>query len=173
MPLTIGPFTNVPAPGDPIRSPWAQQVTRYVVNRPYVQLSSAAQTTVPPSVNTTLPLTPSTVTADPYAMVTAGGLLVPTGYGGLWAVAASFAVNTVAGGKPVAMWISLGATRFAQDQVLPSSIDGIGASAAAIVLAAAGATIGFGAFNLNTAAITVNVLYLTAAYLGGTGGAPQ
>lgn len=32
MPVTIGPFTNVPAPNDPIRSPWAQQITTYAVD---------------------------------------------------------------------------------------------------------------------------------------------
>lgn len=32
-PITIGPFTNVPAPGSPIRSDWPQQITTYVVNR--------------------------------------------------------------------------------------------------------------------------------------------
>lgn len=31
MTITIGPFTTVPAPGDPIRSPWAQQITTAVV----------------------------------------------------------------------------------------------------------------------------------------------
>lgn len=30
MPITIGPFDNVPAPGDPIRSNWAQELTYYV-----------------------------------------------------------------------------------------------------------------------------------------------
>lgn len=29
MPITIGPFDNVPAPGDPIRSPWAQEISQY------------------------------------------------------------------------------------------------------------------------------------------------
>lgn len=32
-PITIGPFTNVPAPGSPIASNWAQQITQYVVDR--------------------------------------------------------------------------------------------------------------------------------------------
>jgi len=31
-PITIGPFTNVPAPGSPIASAWPQQITTYVVN---------------------------------------------------------------------------------------------------------------------------------------------
>lgn len=33
MPITIGPFTNTPAPGDPITSPWAQQVTSYLYDK--------------------------------------------------------------------------------------------------------------------------------------------
>jgi hypothetical protein len=32
-PITIGPFTNVPAPGSPIRSDWTQQITQFVVDR--------------------------------------------------------------------------------------------------------------------------------------------
>lgn len=31
-PITIGPFTNVPAPGSPIKSDWPQQITNYVVD---------------------------------------------------------------------------------------------------------------------------------------------
>ena len=31
-PITIGPFTNVPAPGSPIRSDWTQQITTYAVD---------------------------------------------------------------------------------------------------------------------------------------------
>jgi hypothetical protein len=31
-PITIGPFTNVPAPGSPIQSAWPQQITTAVVN---------------------------------------------------------------------------------------------------------------------------------------------
>ena len=30
MPTTIGPFTNVPVPGDPIRSQWTQDISAYV-----------------------------------------------------------------------------------------------------------------------------------------------
>lgn len=33
MPITIGPFDNVPAPGDPITSPWAQELSQYVSDR--------------------------------------------------------------------------------------------------------------------------------------------
>ena len=29
-PITIGPFDNVPAPGSPIRSDWAQEISQYV-----------------------------------------------------------------------------------------------------------------------------------------------
>lgn len=32
-PIVIGPFTNVPAPGSPIRSDWCQQITQYVVDK--------------------------------------------------------------------------------------------------------------------------------------------
>jgi len=30
-PITIGPFTNVPAPGSGVKSDWAQQITNYVL----------------------------------------------------------------------------------------------------------------------------------------------
>lgn len=29
MPITIGPFNNVPAPGSPIKSDWPQQISQY------------------------------------------------------------------------------------------------------------------------------------------------
>lgn len=32
MPVTIPPFTNVPAPNDPVASAWAQQLTQFVVD---------------------------------------------------------------------------------------------------------------------------------------------
>jgi len=32
-PITIGPFENVPAAGSPIRSDWAQQISRFVNDR--------------------------------------------------------------------------------------------------------------------------------------------
>jgi hypothetical protein len=32
MSISIPPFSNVPAPGDPIQSAWAQQITQYVVD---------------------------------------------------------------------------------------------------------------------------------------------
>jgi hypothetical protein len=31
-PITIGPFDNVPAPGSPIRSDWAQDISQYVTD---------------------------------------------------------------------------------------------------------------------------------------------
>ena len=34
MTIIIGPLTNVPAPGDPIRSNWAQSISHYVVDTP-------------------------------------------------------------------------------------------------------------------------------------------
>jgi hypothetical protein len=33
MPITIGPFTNVPAPGDPIKSDWPQSISNYLWGR--------------------------------------------------------------------------------------------------------------------------------------------
>lgn len=39
MPITVGALTNVPAPNDPIRSPWAQQASGYVVH-PFASLAA-------------------------------------------------------------------------------------------------------------------------------------
>ena len=32
MPVTIGPFTDVPAPNDPVASAWAQEITQFAVD---------------------------------------------------------------------------------------------------------------------------------------------
>jgi hypothetical protein len=37
-PITIGPFSNVPAPGSGVKSDWAQQITNYVLRTPWVAL---------------------------------------------------------------------------------------------------------------------------------------
>lgn len=39
MTITVGALTNVPAPNDPIRSPWAQQVSAYAVH-PFASASA-------------------------------------------------------------------------------------------------------------------------------------
>lgn len=53
-PITIGPFTNVPAPGSPIRSDWTQQITHRMVDQlePDIQasVSSAGTSTTGPYV---------------------------------------------------------------------------------------------------------------------------
>ena len=33
MPISIPPFTDVPAPGDPLASPWAQHITQFAVDQ--------------------------------------------------------------------------------------------------------------------------------------------
>jgi hypothetical protein len=33
VPVTIGPFTDVPAPNDPVASPWAQHLTQFAVDQ--------------------------------------------------------------------------------------------------------------------------------------------
>jgi len=42
MPTTIGPFSNVPAPGDLLTSAWAQQLTTYAVAGPRGWIGSAS-----------------------------------------------------------------------------------------------------------------------------------
>lgn len=39
MPISIPPFTNVPAPSDPVTSPWAQQLTQFAVDLIHVGAS--------------------------------------------------------------------------------------------------------------------------------------
>lgn len=48
MPIAIGSLTDVPAPGDPIRSPWAQGVTRLGVHVFANKATMDAQWTSPP-----------------------------------------------------------------------------------------------------------------------------
>lgn len=48
MPVTIPPFTDVPAPGDPVASAWAQQLTQFAVDQ------IVAQPGTPTSPNTEL-----------------------------------------------------------------------------------------------------------------------
>lgn len=48
MPVTIPPFTDVPAPGDPVASAWAQQLTQFAVDQ------IVAQPGTPSSPNTEL-----------------------------------------------------------------------------------------------------------------------
>lgn len=68
-PITIGPFTNVPAPGSPIRSDWAQDISTYVTNylpTIFVTIATVALSgTIP---NSTTPVTIGTVVipASPY-----------------------------------------------------------------------------------------------------------
>jgi hypothetical protein len=173
MAITVGPFVNVPAPGDPIRSPWAQQLTRYVVNLPYVYMPSSTTMAVNPGANTTLTLTPAAGFVDPYTMITGGGLVVPTGYGGLWSVAMSVSLGSHASMKTCAAWIAVGATRYGMSSAVVSGTEGQNITAAATVVAAAGATISFAAFHGNSSGLLVGVQYLTAAFRGGNGGAPQ
>jgi len=44
-PITIGPFTNVPAPGSPIRSDWPQSISDYVAKLPLTQGGAGGFTT--------------------------------------------------------------------------------------------------------------------------------
>lgn len=48
MPVQIGSLANVPAPGDPIRSPWAQDVTKLGVHRFDSKAALLAGWTAPP-----------------------------------------------------------------------------------------------------------------------------
>lgn len=47
-PITIGPFTNVPAPGSPIRSDWPQDISTYVANNLGVYATQAAMDAAAP-----------------------------------------------------------------------------------------------------------------------------
>lgn len=53
-PVTIGPFTNVPAPGSGVKSDWPQQISQYVVDHAtellYAQITASVN--VPTTANT-------------------------------------------------------------------------------------------------------------------------
>jgi len=58
MTISIPPFANVPAPNDPIRSPWAQDVTRHVANlEHYAVAQIGADVTVTAGVGSPVPWT--------------------------------------------------------------------------------------------------------------------
>jgi hypothetical protein len=63
-PIPIGPFTNVPAPGSPIASAWAQQVTQYFSDAVRVYANQAAMLADPrPPANGA-----QAITTDNYAL---------------------------------------------------------------------------------------------------------
>ena len=66
-PITIGPFTNVPAPGSPIRSDWPQQISQYVAvdNKVHVK-GGVGRYSPAPTVSGAVVLNPA-ITAVPYA----------------------------------------------------------------------------------------------------------
>lgn len=86
---TIGPFTNVPEPGAPLQSAWAQQLTQYVndkfVSPPKMVISTTSPVSVPDNVNSLIPC--NTETADTHNMHSSGAaaqFTIPAGYAGRW-----------------------------------------------------------------------------------------
>lgn len=86
-PITIGPFTNVPAPGSPIRSDWAQQTATVLTNaikRVGVGLNTSSQAI---AAGTNPDITWPTEVYDTDNMHVAGAAGVTINTGGLYVVA--------------------------------------------------------------------------------------
>ena len=86
-PITIGPFDNVPAPGSPIASAWAQEISTYVVNSPArhaVGMFSASQA-IAGGGNVTISFTTETYDTDGYHAAGAPTIIViPAGLDGIY-----------------------------------------------------------------------------------------
>ena len=86
-PITIGPFDNVPAPGSPIASAWAQEITTYVVNSPArhaVGMFSASQAIAGGGI-VTISFTTETYDTDGYHAAGAPTIIViPAGLAGIY-----------------------------------------------------------------------------------------
>lgn len=100
-PITIGPFNNVPAPGSPIKSDWAQAITTYVVGKAaplHAVVFRTTELTLASGVLTSIPFNGERY--DAADMHTGGApdrLTVPAGAGGLWLVGYSLAWKPIAG----------------------------------------------------------------------------
>jgi hypothetical protein len=74
-PTTIGPFSNVPAPGSPIRSDWPQSVSTYITNNVLRKDTAPAQTVTSPVTFSSSVTTTGSATAN----ASGGALLAPNG----------------------------------------------------------------------------------------------
>ena len=94
MSITIGPFANVPAPNDPIRSPWAQQLTQYAVDRLERKGLVAIQTGQNVGAGQVADIAFPTLSSPGFG--TGPTFTIPAGWGGVW----SFAVALTGAAPP-------------------------------------------------------------------------
>lgn len=76
-PTTIGPFNNVPAPGSPIRSDWAQSCSTYITNNVLRKDIATAQT-VTGATTFSAALTAASVTASTGNVSSSNGNIIAT-----------------------------------------------------------------------------------------------
>lgn len=90
-PITIGPFANVPAPGSPIRSDWAQQLTQYAVDGNPGRLPHWSRS----EAGTSGDITTATVIATGSLAAVAGRVYDVTGFVNVASVAAGNTAATI------------------------------------------------------------------------------
>lgn len=103
-PITIGPFTNVPAPGSAIQSAWAQSISTWVSRQRGCLFSQAGQTFNGGTAGT---ITWGVETFDPDGMGAVGNptLTIPANQGGTWAI--TCAVKSTPGAPSAACNLTL------------------------------------------------------------------
>jgi hypothetical protein len=91
-PTTIGPYTNVPAPGSPVRSDWPQQLTTDVVNLLLTRVGVgvfAAGYSVGAGSNPTLPWAGEAYDTHGFHAAGSTDLIVPASWSGVFALSYS------------------------------------------------------------------------------------
>lgn len=84
-PITIGPFTNVPAPGSAIASAWAQDISRYVSRRCGVGVSQANQNFAA-GAEAAFAWNTEVYDTDAFHVAGSTDIVIPAGLGGLYVV---------------------------------------------------------------------------------------
>ena len=169
-PITIGPFDNVPAPGSPIRSDWAQEISTYVHNYlpsplPFVRGASTIQS-IPTVTNTALAFTSATDVTDPGGLIVAGGFQIPANRAGLWIFAVVWEVGSHGSEAEVDLWVARAdASRYGQVRPIAHAAKAQRVDGTAVLPCGASETIGMWIFNNNPSAIAVRA-GVTATWLG-------
>jgi hypothetical protein len=93
-PITIGEFTDVPAPGSPVASQWCQEVSRRVAVRTGCRYR---RTTAQTASNSAVAIVSWTTKDDDVLNMLTGGttFTVPTGQGGEWTITAKYNMGGV------------------------------------------------------------------------------
>jgi hypothetical protein len=159
VPITIGPLNNVPAPGDPITSPWAQAVSKLayhpmaLATRPITQ-NHATGAWVPPSWSAELRDTANLhdIGTNPMRFT------IPAGYAGLWLCTQTVDFSANGTGRRGLRFTVNGAAAVSYGVILMAVSTGGGThtmSTVALVPAVAGDYIEGGAFQDSGATLTI------------------